>query len=114
MYVVKKCDNHSYGQNHWYEVHVTADREDAISFAREEYRLTLSSDPNLSSDDIEHRLNSAWGVPQPGGTIYARKEFGHDGVRFAIMQSDSTKYDQYRGLMRPTRTEALDAILGSK
>lgn len=115
MYVVKKCDSYSYGgQNNWYDVLVTPDRENAISYIREEYRLLLASDPNLSSKDIDSELNSYYTVPKSGERIVRRRTVSHNGAGFAIMQSDSAKYDQYRGLMRPTRTEALDAILGSR
>ena len=114
MYVVKKCDNYSYGgQNKWNEILVTPDRENAISYIREEYRLLLASDPNLSSEDIDRYMNAYYTVPKSGAHIGGRRTVAHGGVGFAIMQSDSTKYDQYRGLMRPDRTEALDAILGT-
>jgi len=109
MYVIKKCDNHGYGRNKWVVVHTTPDREDAISWVREEYRLLLSCDPNLSNDDIRNKLDRYWGCPKTGDTIYGRRTFGHGTVSFSIMQSDSDQY-QPAGA-RPNRTALLDSIL---
>jgi len=108
MYVIKKCENYSYGRNKWEVVHTTPDREDAISWIREEYRLLLSCDPNLSSEDIDRYLNQYYGCPKPEQAIYGRKEVGHGNTRFSIMHSYS---DQYQTVERPTAREALDKIL---
>jgi hypothetical protein len=108
MYVVKKCENHSYGRNKWDVVHVTPDREDAIAWCREEYRLLLSCDSNLTSKDIELRMS--YGCPQSGSGVWGRREFGHMGTYFSFFQSHSDKYLKDVP-MRPTRTELLDSIL---
>ena len=111
MYVIKKCDDHGYGRNKWVVVHTTPDREDAISWVREEYRMLLSCDPRLTSEDIDDRLNKYYGCPKTGqaSVDYGRHTFGHGNVRFSIMQSDSVEY-QPAGA-RPDRTALLDSIL---
>lgn len=108
MYVIKKCDNYSYGRNDWRVIYTSPDREAAISVAREEYRLLLSNDPDLSNDDIQWRMDRDWGVPKSGEAIWGRKEFGHDNTRFAIMQSNSS---QYQPAIRPDKNKVLDSIL---
>ena len=113
MYVVKKCENHSYGQNKWVDVHVTPDKEDAISYVRGEMYLLYASDPSMPSADIDSRMNSYWGVPWSGQSIYKRHECGHSGIHYAILNSTAAKYDNWIGRMRPDRTEALDLILGA-
>jgi hypothetical protein len=114
MYVVKKCENHSYGRNKWDVVFTSPDREDAISWVREEYRLLLSCDSNLTSKDIEQRMS--YGCPQSGSSVWGRREvlgrreFGHMGTYFSFFHSHSDKYLKDVP-MRPTRTELLDSIL---
>lgn len=112
MYVVKKCANYTHGKNAWVDVHVTPDKEDAISYIREEYRLLLSSNPNLSSADIDRNLNAYYDCPKPGDTLYSRRVVRHGNVAFSIQSSHASKYDQWNGLQRPDRNELLDKILG--
>jgi len=108
MYVIKKCDSYGYGRNKWEVVHVTPDKEDAISYIREEYRLLLSSDAYLSSSDIESRMDG-WGVPKTGQDLWGRKEVGQGLVRFSLARSTSNQYQVVP--KRPTAREALDKIL---
>lgn len=110
MYVIKKCENHSYGKNKWEVIHTTPDKEDAIAFAREEYRLLLSSDPNLSSEDIDRYMNNYYNPPKSGQYIGGRREFGHGNIWFSFMRSTS---QQHRPAERPSAREALDLILGA-
>ena len=114
MYLVKKCDSYGYGRNDWRDVLITPDRENAISYIREEYRLLLAADPNLSSEDIDRYMNAYYTVPKSGEHIYGRRTVSHNGIGLAIMQTHSIKYNEYAGLKRPDRTEALDAILGAR
>lgn len=107
MYVVKKCDNYSYGQNDWRVIYTSPDREAAISVAREEYRSILINDPNLSNQDI-HTLMDGYFVPKSSDSLYGRKQFGHNNTKFAIMQSSSS---QYQPAIRPDKNQVLDSIL---
>jgi len=108
MYVIKKCENHSYGRNTWKVIHTTKSKEDAIAFCREEYRLLLSCDPNMTSDRIEQYLNS-YNVPSDH-YWYGTKQFGHNGVMYRAYVSDAAEYRD--PVERPDRTELLDKILG--
>jgi hypothetical protein len=108
MYVIKKCDNHTYGKNKWYTVHTTASKEDAIAFCRQEYRLLLSCDPNLSSQQIETSMNG-YGLPR-SDYWYGRMEFGHGNIRFAAYKSSAEGHQDVP--VRPNRTAILDSILG--
>jgi hypothetical protein len=107
MYVIKKCDNYTYGRNKWYTVHTTASKEDAIAFCRAEYRLLLSCDPNMSSQQIEQAL-SGYRCPR-SDYWYGRMEFGHGNIRFAAYKSSAEGHMNVP--KRPTRTELLDKIL---
>lgn len=112
-YVIRKCDTFThYGSNDWYDVKVTDSREDAISYVRAEMYLLYASDPDLSSEDIDTRMNSWYGVPKSGQYIHKRHECGHGGTHYAIINSTSAKYDSWSGNVRPDRTELLDKILG--
>ena len=114
-YVVRKCDNAEwrYGRNDWYDVKVTHDREDAISYVRGEMYLLYASDPDLTSEDIDRHMNTYYGVPKAGEYIVRRMECGHGSTRFAIVNSSAAKYDAPMPT-RPDRTELLDAILGTR
>lgn len=115
MYVVRKAENYSYGRNKWVDVHVTADPEDAKSFFLSECRLLVESDPNMNRDQIESRMRHCVGYNNGGMLDHRyhknRYEFQHNGTAFAVLKSTSAKYDGHSGLMRPDRTELLDAIL---
>lgn len=105
MYVVKKCENYSsYDRNKWVDVHVTPDKNDAEAFYQQEYRLLLESDPAMSRDTIEQRVQWAY-LP----TYYQRAKVIHNGTAFAILRSSAEKYQSVP--KRPDRTELLDNIL---
>lgn len=112
-YVIRKCDSYSYGRNDWYDVKVTASKEDAISYVRSEMYLLYASDPDISSDDIDRHMNGYYHIPKPGQHISSRHECGHNGTHYAIINSTAAKYDSWVGQSRPNRTELLDNILGA-
>jgi hypothetical protein len=107
MYVVKKCDNYSRGRNDWQVIYTSPYREAAISVAREEYRLLLNSDPDMSSKDIQSRMDD-YSAPKSGAALYGRKQFGHKNTKLAIMKSYSV---DYKPAVLPDKNEALYSIL---
>lgn len=113
-YVVKKCDNYSYGRNKWVEVKVTPSKQDAISYVRGEIRTMLDCS-DMTTEQIISTMNG-YGVPRDDQYLYGRSVFKPHGVgntAYSIIYSDAEKYDNWKAPRRPTRTEVLDKILGT-
>jgi hypothetical protein len=109
MYVIKKCDNYGHGRNKWYVVHTTPHKDDACAYFKEEYRLLLVCDPNLTSKDIDDMLNSFWRIPTPENYYGSRRVSQYGTTAYSIQESRSVEYQDVP--KRPTRTELLDSIL---
>lgn len=113
MYLVKKCDNyHGYGRRTWRTIFANEDRAGAIAVFKGELRAVLEADPRLTRADIENRLPNWYLDNTSYGNYFhnRRVEMGHGGTGFAIYKSTAKEYDL--PTERPTRTEALDKILG--
>jgi len=110
MYVVKKCDNYSRGQNKWKVIYTSPDKEGAISIFKQELRYELEADPNLDREQINRYLNLWQLDPQRyGGYKGNRVTSGHGDIYFSIMRSESVEHQT--PAMRPDRTALLDSIL---
>lgn len=106
MYVVKRADNiHSYGngKNNWKVIHTSKHKDAAVAFYKQEYRMLLESDPNLSRQDIDNRMNWCY------NTYNTRCEASHNGIGLSILHSNAVEYQE--PVERPDRTELLDSIL---
>ena len=109
MYVVKKCENHTYGQNKWKVIYTSPDRDGAVAIFKQELRYELEADPNLTRDDIDRRLQNYYLDNNNSYYTNRRIEMGHGDVYFSIMKSAASEH--VTPAERPTRTELLDSIL---
>jgi len=110
MFVVKKCDNHSYGRNKWNVVFTSPDRASAVAFLKMELRYILEADHNLTRDQINSKLQNYYLDNNESYYRNHRVEMGHNGIYFSMIKSCSVEYQDVP--KRPDRTELLDSILG--
>ena len=108
-YVVKKCENYSYGKNKWDVVFTSLDAESAVGFIKTEFRYLLEADHSLTRKDINGKLNNYY-LDNYGNFQRSRIELIHKNVSYSLLKSSS---DQYQYVpKRPDRTALLDSILG--
>jgi len=111
MYLVRKCEDwQGRGKCSWKTIFTSPERAGAIAVFKQEFRLVLESDPNLTRDTINGRMNNYY-LDQPDNSYYTnrRVEMGHGNTGFAIYKSHAVA--NQTPAERPDRTSALDSIL---
>jgi len=110
MYLVRKCEDwQGRGKCTWKTIFTSPERDGAIAVFKQELRLVLESDPNLTRDTINGRMNN-WYLDNTDKYYCDRRiEMGNGNTGFAIYKSKAV--GNQTPAERPNRTSALDSIL---